>query len=416
MKLFINIKQLLKVDDSPKAFYSGEEMNNVKSIDNAYLIVEDEYIKDYGQMSNLDDKLLQNAEEIIDLEYKKFIIPGFVDSHTHAVFVASREMEFVDKIKGLTYQEIAAKGGGILNSAKKIKETSEEELYEISLQRIKKLIKTGTVALEIKSGYGLYPNEEIKMLRVINRLKENLPIEIVPTFLAAHAYPLEYLENKHKYIDLVINETLPAVASEKLAKYIDVFCEEKFFSVQDTEKILEAGQKYGLIPKIHANQLAVSGGVQVGVKFNALSVDHLENITDEEIFALKNTQTMPTILPGCALFLNLPLTPVRKMIKEGLPIAIASDFNPGTSPAGNMKLMMSLGCIRYKMLPNEALNAVTQNAAYAIGLNDKLGSITKGKLASFIITEPMPTFEYFPYSFSENLIESVYVKGRKINN
>lgn len=412
-KIFINIKQIIKAEIEPLKKHCGDQMKQIGTVDNAFLLIEKGKIVDFGKMQDINLLWLKECE-IIDLQNTRYILPGFVDSHTHTVFATTRENEFVDKIQGLTYEQIAERGGGILNSAKKIAEISEQELYEISKKRILELMKMGTIALEIKSGYGLYTEGELKMLRVINKLKNDLPIDIVPTYLCAHAIPLEYRQNKSKYIDYIINETMPAVAEEKLAKFIDIFCEQGFFNVEDTERLLVEAQKYGFVPKLHANQLAVSGGVQVGVKFNGLSVDHLENITEIEIEALKNTQTMPTILPGCAFYLNLPLTPVRKMIDNGLPVAMSSDFNPGSSPSGNMKLVMSMACIRYKMLPNEALNAVTQNTAYAIGLEKELGSISVGKNASFIVTEPIPSFEYFPYYFGKQLIEKVFVKGQEI--
>lgn len=414
-KLFVNVKEIIKAEKNPKNFVSGKEMQSIGRISDAFLLIEKDKIIDFGKMSEINKELLKdNSIEICDLQNNHYILPTFNDSHTHLVFAASREGEFVDKIKGLSYEAIALRGGGIINSAKKIHEIGEDELYEVSKKRIYEIMKMGTGAVEIKSGYGLNIENELKMLRVIKKLKETMPITIVPTFLAAHSFPLEYRERRSEYVDMIISEMIPIVAAEELAEFIDVFCETGFFSVEDTDRILTAAQKYEFRPKIHANQLAVSGGVQVGVKFNALSVDHLENITDVEIEALKGTETMPTILPGCALFLNLPITPARRMIDSGLPVAFASDYNPGSSPSGNMKLVMSLASIRYQLLPEEALNAVTLNTAYAMEISETHGSITPGKQASFIITEPMPSFEFFAYSFGNNLIDKVYINGQEI--
>lgn len=357
------------------------------------------------------EQYLAIERKVVDAE-NGIVMPCFCDSHTHLVYAASREMEFVDKIKGLSYEEIAKRGGGILNSAKATAAASEDELFESAMQRLEEIMYMGTGAVEIKSGYGLTTESELKLLRVIKRLKENSPLTIKSNFLGAHGIPLEYRGHQEDYVDLIINEMIPLVATEELADFIDVFCDKGFFTCEDTERILMAGIKYGMRPKIHANEMAVSGGVQVGVKYAAISVDHLEQIGKEEIEALKGKDTMPTVLPGCALFLNLPLSPVRDMINAGLPVAMASDFNPGTAPSGNMQLVMSLACIRYKMTPEEAFNATTINTAAAMDVNRELGSITKGKLANVIITMPMNGLEFMPYYFGANKVSKVIVKGK----
>jgi imidazolonepropionase len=339
------------------------------------------------------------------------VFPSWCDSHTHLVFAGSRENEFVDKIKGLYYAEIAAKGGGILNSAKKLNATPEDELYKESYKRLKEVISLGTGAIEIKSGYGLSVEGEMKILRVIQRLKRNANIPIRATFLGAHAIPLEYKENRQDYIDLVINDMLPVIANEKLADYIDVFCEEGFFTPQETEQICNAGKAIGLKPKIHANQLSVSGGVQAGVKVNAVSVDHLESMDDEAINALSNSSTIGTLLPSAAFFLRMAYQPARKLIDNNCAIALASDFNPGSSPSGNMNFVVSLSCIQMKLLPEEAINAATLNGAYAMELQNELGSITGGKKANLILTKEIPSLAYLPYSFGSNLIDRVMIDG-----
>jgi imidazolonepropionase len=339
------------------------------------------------------------------------VFPSFCDSHTHLVYAGSREIEYSDKIKGLSYEEIAKRGGGILNSAKLLHETSEEELYEQALERIHEIISQGTGAVEIKSGYGLNTEDEIKMLKVIRRLKETTPIIIKSTFLGAHAVPQEYKANPDEYVDIIINEMIPQIAAEDLADYIDVFCDKGFFTVDQTDRILMAGMKYGLKPKIHANELAKSGGIQVGVKYDALSVDHIEYTGDDEIAVLLNSDTMPTILPGAAFFLNMPYAPVRKMMQAGLPVAIASDFNPGSSPSGNMKLMMSFACVNYRMLPEEAIHATTINSAYAMGLSDIVGSISRGKIANLFITNEISSYQFMPYAYGSDLINMVILRG-----
>jgi imidazolonepropionase len=341
----------------------------------------------------------------------KMVFPSFCDSHTHLVYPASREIEYIDKIKGLTYEEIARQGGGILNSAKKMQEISEDELVESALGRLNEIQKMGTGAVEIKSGYGLTTESELKMLRVIKKLKSLSPLTIKSTFLGAHAVPAEYKSNPSDYVDLIINEMIPQVASEELADYIDVFCDRGFFTVDDTDRILNAGMKYGLRPKIHANELGFSGGVQVGLKYHALSVDHLEYTGDAEIEALLNSDTMPTILPGAAFFLNMVYAPARKMIDAGLPLAMASDFNPGSSPSGNMQLILSMACILYKLTPEEAINSTTINTAYAMDLSEELGSICVGKKANVFITTPIPSYQFMPYYYGNNKVETVILNG-----
>jgi imidazolonepropionase len=404
--LITNIKGLVQVRNNTPAFLAGIEMAKLPILNDAYLLIEDSRIKDYGAMDVLSSDI--NAAQTIDAS-GRFVFPSFVDSHTHLVFAASREEEFVMKIKGATYEEIAASGGGILNSAKKLQGSSEDELFEKALYRINEIIQYGTGAVEIKSGYGLTVKDELKMLRVARRIGEETPITVRTTFLGAHAVPKEM--KKADYIRLVVEEMIPAVAEENLADYIDVFCEQGFFSVDETEIIVERGKKFGMKPRIHANQLNRSGGVQVGVKTGAISVDHLENIGDEEIELLRATATMPTALPGAAFFLNLPFPPARKMIAAGLPIAIASDYNPGSSPSGNMPLMISLACLKMKMTPEEAINAATINTSYCLELLNTHGSITKGKRANVFITKRMPSIAFLPYSFGASLVDQVILNG-----
>lgn len=412
MKLLLeNIRELVQVETENLEFRAGKEMATVNTIQNAFLIIRDEIIEDFGPMSELKDKY-HDDDLLIEIDCSdRLVYPSFCDSHTHLVYPADRDKEFVDRIKGLSYEEIARRGGGILNSSKLLHETSEEELYNSAMERVVEIIKMGTGAVEIKSGYGLNPEDELKMLRVIRWIRETSPICVRSTFLGAHAIPLEYKSNPSKYVDVVINEMIPQVAAEELADYIDVFCDQGFFSVEDTERILMAGMKYGLRPKIHANELGLTGGVQVGVKYNALSVDHLEFIEKDEISALQGTETMPTVLPGAAFFLGMKLSPVREMIDAGLPVALASDYNPGSSPSGNMSLISAMGCIKYKMLPEEVINATTLNSAYAMGLNESYGSIAKGKIANLFITSEMPGIEYLPYSYGSNLVETVILNG-----
>ena len=412
MKILLeNIKELVQVENNPVLFRAGSGMAKVSTIKNAFLIIRDEVIEEFGEMRELKDVYLDD-DIIVEIDCKnRLVYPTFCDSHTHLVYPDSREKEFVDKIKGLSYEQIAKRGGGILNSAKLLHETSEDELYDSAMERVQEIVRLGTGAVEIKSGYGLNTEDELKMLRVIRKIKNTSPICVRSNFLGAHSVPLKYRNDVSKYVDIVINEMIPQVAAEELTDYIDVFCDKGFFSVEDTDRILMAGVKYGLRPKIHANELGFTGGVQVGVKYNALSVDHLEFIGDEEIAVLLGTETMPTVLPGAAFFLNMKLSPVRKMIDAGLPIALASDYNPGSSPSGNMSFISALGCIKYNMLPEEVINATTLNTAYAMGISDSLGSIARGKIANLFITTEIPGIEYLPYSFGSNLIETVIING-----
>jgi imidazolonepropionase len=408
--LFKNIKELIQVRTESVSFLSGKEMSELPTIKNAFLVVENGIIADFGAMDSCPTTAFST---IIDAT-GKMILPSWCDSHTHIVYAGNREGEFVDRINGLTYEEIANNGGGILNSAKKLQATTEEALYQQSKARLEEVIQLGTGAVEIKSGYGLTAAAEIKMLRVIKRLKENYPIEIKATFLGAHAVPKEFKNNKDGYLQLLIEEILPKVAQENLAQYIDIFCETGYFTVADTERMLEAGKKYGLIPKIHVNQFTAIGGVQAGVKYNALSVDHLEEMRDEDIAALQNTTTMPVALPSCSYFLSIPYTPARKMIDAGLPLALATDFNPGSTPSGNMNFVVSTACIKMKMTPEEAINAATINGAYAMGLEKEVGSITKGKQANLILTKPINSYGFIPYSFGAHQIDKVFLKGEEI--
>ena len=407
--LIKNIKKLVQVERQPKLRAQGAEMAQMETVKDAYLLVEDGIIKAFGPMS----EWRGTADREVDAK-GRMVFPSFCDSHTHLVYANSREHEFVDKIRGLSYEEIAKRGGGILNSAKATAAASEDELYDMAQRRLEEVMRIGTGALEIKSGYGLTTESELKLLRVIRRLKENSPLTIKSNFLGAHGIPMEYRGHQEDYVDLVINEMIPKVAAEGLADFIDVFCDQGFFTVEDTARILEAGIKYGMKPKIHANEMAVSGGVQVGVKYGAISVDHLEQMGDAEIECLKGTETMPTILPGCAFFLNLPLSPARKMIDAGLPVAMASDYNPGTAPSNNMQLILSMACIRYRLTPEEALNATTLNTAYAMGVSRELGTIAVGKKANFYITKPIPSYEYMPYSYGENKVERVFLNGVEV--
>lgn len=407
--LITNIKGLVQVRSATPNYLAGSAMADLPVLVNAWISIAGEKISGFGAMENLPDV---KANQTIDAR-GRFVFPSFVDSHTHLVFAASREEEFVMKIKGATYEEIAARGGGILNSAKKIQNSSEDELFEKSVPRAWEIIRSGTGAVEIKSGYGLTVQDELKMLRAARRIGTTTPLTVKTTFLGAHAVPRE--TNKADYIRLVIEEMIPAVASEKLADYIDVFCEDGFFTMDETINIVEAGKKFGMKPRIHANQLHRSGGVQAGVRSGAISVDHLENIGDEEIQLLKNSSTMPVVLPGAAFFLNLPFPPARQMIAEGLPLAIASDFNPGSAPSGNMPLMLSLACIKMKMTPKEAVNAATINTAYTLGLLKTQGSITVGKQANLFISKPIPSIEFLPYSFGSHLVDKVILKGKVVD-
>jgi imidazolonepropionase len=405
--LIINIKELLQVRENNIEKISGATMSILPKIDDAFLLIKNDLIADFGLMRNCPK---------IDVDTKidatgKTILPAWCDSHTHIVYAGNREQEFVDRINGFSYEEIANRGGGILNSAKKLNQTSEDDIYNQSKLRLEEIMKLGTGAVEIKSGYGLSLEGEIKMLRVIKRLKENYPITIKATFLGAHAFPKIYKENHKGYIDLIINEMLPKIVLENLADYIDVFLETGYFSVQETKKILEAGIKYGLIPKVHVNQFTAINGIETCVKHNALSVDHLEILTDNDIKVLKKSETMPVALPSCSFFIGIPYTPARKMISEGLSLALASDFNPGTTPSGNMNFVVSLACIKMGMTPEEAINAATINGAYAMGIAQTHGSITKGKKANLIITKRLTSYFQIPYAFGTNLIDQVIIEG-----
>lgn len=410
-----NIKQLVNIRDRSHLL-RGKELANLPCIDNAYLIIEGDEIAEYGRMEDLKVGAHlhsgSNGSGEIDAS-GQFVLPAWCDSHTHLVFSGSREGEFVDKIKGMTYAEIADRGGGILSSAKKLNETSEEDLYDQTLKRLDELIKLGTGAVEIKSGYGLTVEGELKMLRVIKKLKRSSPVKIKSTFLA-HAYPPEYKKNHQKYLDLIVREIFPVIEKEKLADFIDVFCEKGFFSPEETEMLCKAGIQFGLKPKIHANQLNLSGGVEVGVKLGAVSVDHLETMDDSTILQLANSNTIGTLLPSAAFFLRMPFQPARQLIDSGCAIALASDFNPGSSPSGNMNLVIAMSCIQMKMLPEEAINAATLNGAFAMDVGDALGSITAGKKANLIITKPIPSLAFLPYSFGSNLIDKVLINGVEV--
>ncbi|AIJ37517.1 Imidazolonepropionase [Flavobacterium psychrophilum] len=408
--LIINIKELLQVRDNHIDKVSGTEMGVLPKIDDAFLLIEDNLIANFGSMSNCPTI---KTDQTIDAK-GKIVLPTWCDSHTHIVYAGNRIQEFVDRIKGLSYEEIANRGGGILNSAKNLNQTSEEDIYNQSKVRLEEIMQQGTGAVEIKSGYGLTVDGEIKMLRVIKKLAANYPIKIKATFLGAHAFPSEYKENHADYINLIVNEMLPKIAAEKLADYIDVFLETGYFSVQETEKIIEAGKKYGLIPKIHVNQFTAIGGIKSCVKHEALSVDHLEIVTNEDIENLKGSKTMPVALPSCSYFISIPYTPARKMIAAGLPLALATDYNPGTTPSGNMNFVVATACIKMKMTPEEAINAATINGAYAMGISQTHGSITKGKSANIIITKPLTTYYEMAYSFTSNLIENVFIEGKII--
>ena len=405
--LIINIKELIQVREKGILKVSGAEMSVLPTIKNAFLLIENDVIVAFGEMENCPKSTVDTTIDAIG----KMVLPTWCDSHTHIVYAGNREQEFVDRINGLSYEEIANRGGGILNSAKKLNETSEEELYNQSKVRLEEVMKLGTGAVEIKSGYGLSVEGELKMLRVIQKLKNNYPIAIKATFLGAHAFPLEYKENHKGYIDLIINEMIPQIAKEQLADFIDVFCEMGYFSVEETEQIMAAGIQFGLIPKIHVNQFNAIGGIKAAVQYNALSVDHLEVMNPEDIEALKNTQTMPVALPSCSYFLSIPYTPAREMISAGLPLALATDFNPGSTPSGNMNFVVATACIKMKITPEEAINAATINGAFAMGISETHGSITLGKKANIIITKPITSLYQLPYAFGSNLIETVIIGG-----
>jgi imidazolonepropionase len=404
--VLVNIGSLLVTALEPSLWVAGDQMSAVDSLSDAWLVIEQGKIACFGEGEVIpfpDDELLDCKGGMV--------MPAFCDSHTHLVYAGSREQEYEDKIRGLSYEEIARRGGGILNSARLLSQSTENQLFEQSLPRALEIIRSGTGAVEIKSGYGLNTADELKMLRVIRRIAEETELTVRSTFLGAHAFPAGFATDRDRYVQLVIDEMIPAVAQEGLADYIDVFCDRGFFTVEQTGRILTAGAEYGLVPKIHANELANSGGVQVGVGYHARSVDHLEHVGKEELVILKNSKTMPALLPGASFFLGMTYAPARKMIDFGLPVALASDYNPGSSPSGNMELIMSLGIIQLKMLPHEVLNAVTRNGAYAMGLEETHGSITPGKVANLIITEPMPGFGYMPYSYGSSQIKKVILNG-----
>lgn len=407
--LITNIKSIVGIQTQDHNFKKGQEMNQVSTLEHGFILIENNVIVDFGPMSDIPDR----ADVVIDAT-DRLVLPSWCDSHTHIVYAAGREGEYVDRLRGVSYEEIAKKGGGILNSANRLQVTSEEDLYLYAKARLDEVIAMGTGAIEIKSGYGLTTESELKMLRVIRKLKENSSIEIKASFLGAHAIPMIYKENRKAYIDIIINEMLPQVAHEGLADYCDVFCDKGFYTVEETDRILKAAASYGLKAKIHANELAISGGVQVGIANNAISVDHLEAIGEEEIYALKNANTIPTVLPSCSFFLNIHYAPARKMIDEGLGIAIATDFNPGSSPSGNIPLLMAFACNNMRILPNEAFNGVTINGACALELGDTHGSIAKGKVANLILTHAIPSLDYMVYSFGTNHIDKVLLKGKLI--
>ena len=410
--LFKNIKGLLQTLRAGKNYLKGLEMKKLSQINNAYLLINNGIISDFGEMKSCPEI---EVNKIIDSK-GKFILPAWCDSHTHIVYSGSREKEFVDRIAGANYEEIAKNGGGILNSAKKLKKTSFGQLYNQSAKRLEEVIKLGTGAIEIKSGYGLELSAEIKMLKVINKLKKNYDASIQSTFLAAHAIPEEYKNKREEYITQIINEWIPLVSEKKLAKYIDVFCEKEYFGIEETRLIIKAGKKHGLIPKIHVNQFNSIGGVPLCTKLGSLTIDHLEVLNEKDLNALKNSDTIAVALPNCSFFLKIPYTPARKIIDNNIPLVLASDYNPGSAPSGNMNFVISLACTKMGMSPEEAINAATINGAHAMGLSKKLGSITKGKKANLIITKSLPSYSMIPYAFGSNLIEDVYIKGKSINN
>lgn len=410
MRLLIkNIGTIVGIQPEGIERLCGEQMGRLETLDAAWLLAEEGRIAAFGSMA----EGCPDAAEVVDAA-GGMLFPSFCDSHTHLVYAGSREQEFLDKINGLSYEEIARRGGGILNSADRLHATSEEELYRQAMERIREIIRMGTGAVEIKSGYGLTTEDELKMLRVIRRIRQTAPLEVRATFLGAHAVGRAYVGRQAEYVDLICREMLPAVAREGLAEYVDVFCDQGFFTVEETARILETAARYGLVPKIHANELAVSGGVQVGVAHGALSVDHLERMGEAEIEALRGSRTMPTMLPGGAFFLGMSYPPAREMLRAGLGVALASDYNPGSTPSGNMKMVLSLATIRMRMTPTEAINAATLNGAYAMGLSRDAGSITVGKLANFFLTPPMPSVAFFPYAYTTPLVSRVFLRGKEI--
>lgn len=409
--LFIHIKELLQTREKSEVKVMGKSMSELPHIKNAFLRIKGDTIHSYGSMNSL---VIEATDKVVDVT-DKIILPTWCDSHSHVVYAGDRSQEFVDRINGLSYEDIAAKGGGILNSAKTLQDTSESELYRQSISRVNDLIKLGTGALEIKSGYGLNTEAELKMLRVIKKIKENSSLKIKATFLGAHAIPKKYKDNKAGYVDLIINQMLPKIHQEQLADFIDVFCEKGYFSLENTSRVLQAATNYGLIPKIHVNQFNAFGGVALGIKHNALSVDHLETLNEEDIAVLKNSETIPVALPGCSFFLNLPYTPARKIINSGLALAVASDYNPGSAPSGNMNFIISLACIKMNMTAEEAINAATINGAFAMNVSKDYGSICVGKKASLIITTKLSSYRQIPYHFGNNPVHKVMINGKIIH-
>ena len=409
--LIKNIKTLVGAGSEGKLRLQGAEMAQLGTIDDAWLLVDGERISSFGEMRCLDEATA-GADYVVDAQ-GGMVLPSWCDPHTHIVYAGSREGEFVDKIRGMSYEEIAKRGGGILNSADLLHTLTEESLYEQAVKRAREMMLKGTGCIEIKSGYGLNTADELKMLRVIKRMKETLPVKIVSTFLGAHAVGRQYTQPE--YVNLIIDEMIPEVGRQQLADYIDVFCDKGFFTVEETARILEAGAKWGMLPKIHADELASSGGVEVGVAHNALSVDHLERMTDSQIEVLRGSGTMPTALPGTSFFLNMPFAPARKIIDAGLGVAVASDYNPGSTPSGDMKFVVSLACIKMRLLPEEAINAATINSAYAMGLSKDYGSIEAGKVANFFITEPIPSVNFIPYAYTSPIISRVFLRGEEVH-
>lgn len=405
--VIINIKELIQVRNTNVTIVKGDEMKFLPTLKNAYLLIEHDTIVEFGAMEDYPE---YDVDITIDAT-GKMVLPAWCDSHSHIVYAGDRSQEFVDRINGLSYEDIAARGGGILNSAETLQNTSEDALYFQSLERLKNVVKLGTGAIEIKSGYGLTVEAELKMLRVIKRLNRETKVKIKATLLAAHAVPKEFRNNTAGFLDVVVNELIPEVSKLHLADYIDVFCEKGYFSLEDTERVLKAGSEHGLIPKIHVNQFNAFGGVALGVKYKALSVDHLEELTDADIEILKNANTMPVALPSCSYFLSIPYTPARRIIDAGLPLAIATDYNPGSTPSGNMNFVVSTACVKMKLTPEEAINAATINGAYAMGISNQYGSICRGKKANLIITKPISSYNYLPYSFGDNLIDMVIISG-----
>ena len=408
--LITNIRTLAGVSDGKQQRLQGAAMSCLESVDNAWLLVEDGIIAAYGDMTSWAERG-EHADVEVDAG-EGMVLPSWCDPHTHIVYAGSREAEFVDKIRGLSYEEIARRGGGILNSADLLHTMTEEQLYDQAVGRAREMMAKGTGCIEIKSGYGLNTTDELKMLRVIRRMKDTLPVRIVSTFLGAHAVGRQY--SHEQYVRLVIDEMIPEVGRQHLADYIDVFCDKGFFTPEDTARILEAGARWGMTPKIHADELASSGGVEVGVAHGALSVDHLESMADAQIETLRGSTTMPTALPGTSFFLNMPFAPVRKMIDAGLGVALASDYNPGSTPSGDMKFVVSLACVKMRLLPEAAINAATINAAYAMGLSHDYGTITPGKVANFFITQPIPSVSFIPYAYTSPTVRRVFLRGKEI--